>query len=427
MREASDLASRDPGLPGAGAEAPGPPAGQDAESLPAAWLDAEGLSPAVVCQVYDDCCLQMSPSAYWLYDQIRRGRTPGQIAVHARERFGAQLEPASVAAACEQLLRKVEAEIESARARRRRRYAFRIRLLPEAAVARIASRLEFLFRPAFAVAYAVLLCAAVLVQASSRAPFGFVGRAGSGTGFLLAYGIYLLALCAHEFGHASACSRYGMRPGDIGFAVYLVFPAVYCDVTRAWLLPRRQRVVVDIAGVLFETGAGALFAVAGGVFHMWFFTLAALLVLGNLIWILNPFGRFDLYWTLADALGVIDLRREGWRALGGVFRRTNLAKQEVKRWRKTVVLLYAVGSVFMLIWFGYYLVEIGIPISYHLPGILHAAAHQLAAAHIRSAWKEAFGPLLAITLFIAMIYRMAGPLVSRVRKFVRRAGEGGEV
>jgi hypothetical protein len=151
------------------------------------------------------------------------------------------------------------------------------------------------------------------------------------------------------------------------------------------------------------------------------------LVLGNLIWILNPFGRFDLYWTLADALGVIDLRREGWRALGGVFRRTNLAKQEVKRWRKTVVLLYAVGSVFMLIWFGYYLVEIGIPISYHLPGILHAAAHQLAAAHIRSAWKEAFGPLLAITLFIAMIYRMAGPLVSRVRKFVRRAGEGGEV
>jgi hypothetical protein len=29
----------------------------------------------------------------------------------------------------------------------------------------------------------------------------------------------------------------------------LIFPAIYCDVTRAWLLPRRQRLAVDIGGV----------------------------------------------------------------------------------------------------------------------------------------------------------------------------------
>jgi len=46
-------------------------------------------------------------------------------------------------------------------------------------------------------------------------------------------------------------------------AVYLVLPAIYCDVTRSWLLPRRQWVVVAVAGMLFEAAVGAIFSAVG--------------------------------------------------------------------------------------------------------------------------------------------------------------------
>jgi hypothetical protein len=45
--------------------------------------------------------------------------------------------------------------------------------------------------------------------------------------------------------------------------VYLILPAIYCDVPRSWLLPRRQWVVVDVAGMLFEAAVGAIFSAVG--------------------------------------------------------------------------------------------------------------------------------------------------------------------
>ena len=40
--------------------------------------------------------------------------------------------------------------------------------------------------------------------------------------------------------------------GNIGFALYFIYPAFYTDVTKVWRLPRLKRAVVDLGGIYFQ-------------------------------------------------------------------------------------------------------------------------------------------------------------------------------
>lgn len=68
-------------------------------------------------------------------------------------------------------------------------------------------------------------------------------------GYLL---IFLLVSMFHEIGHISASIRFNRRCGAIGLGFYLIFPVLYADVTNAWMLPRKERLIVNLAGVYFE-------------------------------------------------------------------------------------------------------------------------------------------------------------------------------
>jgi hypothetical protein len=390
--------------------------------MEAAWLDAEGDARAVVCQVGADCCLRMSPSAYWLYANLHDGRTPAEIAKLAELTFGSPVDAAELAKACAEIVARVDQETRLAVERRRRRYLFRVRLLPETAVSWLASRLDRVFCRAGLFGYVGLIAAAVVAQVISAAPRQ-LASVNAGGGLLAAYLIYLIALAAHEFGHATACSRYGVKPGSIGFAVYLAFPALYCDVTRAWLLSRRHRVVVDVSGVIFEIGGGAVFAVIGGFAHQVAFTLAAFFVLGNLVWALNPFGRFDMYWALADALGGTNLRTEGWRVLRGLLGREHAGHDEpaVRRWRRTVVAGYVLCGGLMISGFCYYALGIDASLVSRLPLLIHTIGGEMLNGRIDAAISTALEPLTMLTLLGVMLYR-AGAVV--VRAAMKRRGCG---
>lgn len=368
----------------------------------------------------------MSPSAFWLYRQLRDGRSPAEIAGLIASRFGQQPGEREVRAACAAVLARVDAAGQAARRAARRRYAFRVRILPEPAVGRIARRLEGAFSRAGAVAYAALLVAATVAAAASH-PVAGAAAHGAVAGFAVAYGLYLLALCAHELGHAAACSRYGLAPGDIGFALYIfVIPAVYCDVTRVWLLPRRQRVTVDLAGVLFETAVAAAYLVAGAITRAWPLNLAGVLVAGNLLWVLNPFGRFDAYWAISDALGVTSLGRDSLRALLATVRvRRRLAGRDpgLPRSVRAALAAYAVALALAVTWLAYFAAR-------SLPGLtaglwatagqaVRAAANGQAGAALSAAWHLAV-PLLVL----AVLYCYAGGLLVAGVRGVARRGRG---
>jgi len=116
-----------------------------------------------------------------------------------------------------------------------------------------------------------------------------------------------VGLFLHEFGHAAACAKFGARHGAIGFALYLIFPALYTDVTDSWRLSKTKRVIVDAGGtymsLIVATAACLLFLeYRSPIFAQFCFVYGFTIILN-----LNPFFRMDGYWVLSDALGVPNL------------------------------------------------------------------------------------------------------------------------
>ncbi|MGC4026048.1 MAG: HlyD family efflux transporter periplasmic adaptor subunit [Mesorhizobium sp.] len=125
----------------------------------------------------------------------------------------------------------------------------------------------------------------------------------------------------HELGHAYVAHRYGCRVPTMGFAMMVLMPLLYTDVSDAWRLKqRRQRLAIDSAGMLVE------FAVAAYALLVWSFLpdgplRSAVFVLAAVGWVLslvvntNPFMRFDGYYILADAVGIENLQPRAFRHL----------------------------------------------------------------------------------------------------------------
>jgi putative peptide zinc metalloprotease protein len=115
----------------------------------------------------------------------------------------------------------------------------------------------------------------------------------------------------HEFGHFTACCKFGITPKNIGFGLYIVFPVLFSDVTSIWLLDRKKRMIVNYAGIYFQLifvtivyGISLLTSSANNpiLLKTTYFTLI------GFISTLNPILRFDGYWLMSDALGVDNLR-----------------------------------------------------------------------------------------------------------------------
>lgn len=139
----------------------------------------------------------------------------------------------------------------------------------------------------------------------------------------------LLSSFFHELGHASACKYFGVRHGGIGFGLYLNFPVLYTDVTEVWKLNRKQRCVVNIAGIYFQ----CYWLI--GLLIIYIFTqndfIRYLILTMNFGFLLtlNPFFKFDGYWIASDILGVPNLRTHSLELLKYWY--NQLRKQPISR------------------------------------------------------------------------------------------------
>jgi putative peptide zinc metalloprotease protein len=159
-------------------------------------------------------------------------------------------------------------------------------------------------------------------------------------------GLVVAATVFHEFGHASACRYGGARPGVMGVGVYLVWPALYCDVTDAYRLDRAGRLRTDLGGVYFN---GIFALLAGGAYFatgeealLFAAFLQHVIVLQQLL----PLLRFDGYYVLSDLTGVPDILSR----IKPIFRslipcRREPRVDELKPWVRVVVTAYLVVLV----------------------------------------------------------------------------------
>jgi len=271
-------------------------------------LDTSERSQSFLLRGRNGARMRLSSAASYLLENGRAGRSGDELAAGLAELTGQSLTGAEV----EDIYQRLEARvrtIEERPAAAPSGFWLAVPVFPERYVGPVARGLAGLFQPGVAALLVALVAvAAAITLASGR-------MAAPGAGFLAAYGLFFLSLIAHELGHASACARYGGRPSAIGFGLYLAFPVLYSDVTAAWDLRRWQRVAVDLGGIYFQGLVGGAYLAAYLATGWGTLSLACLLIAFSCLLSLNPFFRFDGYWAIGDALGVVNLGRQRGRLL----------------------------------------------------------------------------------------------------------------
>lgn len=162
----------------------------------------------------------------------------------------------------------------------------------------------------------------------------------------------------HELGHASACKRFGIKQGGIGFGLYLNFPVLYTDVTEVWKLDRSRRCVVNIAGVYFQLMCIIPIIVCFMLTDSDVLRYMIIIMNFGFVMTLNPFFKFDGYWMASDILGVPNLRqrsKEIIRYYINKLRRRSIGEMPyMQRMKKKAKWGFAVYAIVVNLFMAYY-------------------------------------------------------------------------
>src|SRR5436190_13279513 len=184
---------------------------------------------------------------------------------------------------------------------------------------RLIGRIGFLFTPYFLVLSAAVILFAVGVATSNWDDVrGDVARLFQISSLPLAFLTVFLVITAHEFGHGLTCKHFGGEVHELGFLLIYLQPALYCNMSDAWLFPEKsKRLWVGFAGPYFElflwalaTLAWRLTDVETGINYLAFIvmTSSGLKTLLNF----NPLIKLDGYYLLSDWLEIPNLRKKGF-------------------------------------------------------------------------------------------------------------------
>lgn len=180
------------------------------------------------------------------------------------EKFGAALAPEALAAFVKTLDRNGLLETEqSERARRRPRRPringsllyLRIRLLdPDRLLNALVHRVRFFFTSQFLFLSASVMLTAIAISILNwEEIFRDAGDLYRLSTLPLLVATIFFVITAHEFAHGLTCKHFGGEVREMGFLLLYFQPALYCNVSDAWLFPEKsKRLWVGFAGPYFE-------------------------------------------------------------------------------------------------------------------------------------------------------------------------------
>jgi len=177
----------------------------------------------------------------------------------------------------------------------------------------------------------------------------------------------------HELGHAYCCKAFGGECHQIGVLIMVFAPAMYCDVSDAWLFRSRwHRMFVSAAGMYVELIIAMVAAVLWyfaqpGPLQMWLLNVVFVCGVSTLVINANPLLRYDGYYILSDWLNLPNLSSRATAALWGPVkdwffnRDTPLHAVEERRWTLRVyaalAIVYRVFVFAMIFWFFHQALE----------------------------------------------------------------------
>ncbi len=196
---------------------------------------------------------------------------------------------------------------------------------PDALLTWLEARLRLLFTPAVFWAWTGLVGAGLVTVAGSLRALALEADALiRWETILLLLPVLLVVTVLHEVGHGVTCKHFGGEVREMGFLLIYFQPAMYCDISDAWMLDRRARLWSVAAGTWVQLAVWGLSALAWRVtapetlLHA-----AALLVVlvagAGAVMNLIPFLKLDGYYFLSDWLEVPNLRARAFAHLRRFF------------------------------------------------------------------------------------------------------------
>ncbi|MGA8979934.1 MAG: hypothetical protein WB473_12560 [Pedococcus sp.] len=272
------------------------------------------VTPALVRRG-DGQTIQLTPLLYAVLEQVDGRRTTAEVAEAVGAAIGRQVSAEDVGTLCDVKLRTIGvlkkadgSDPELKRSNPLLALRFRYVVTDPKVTRRITAPFALLFAPvvvALLVAAFFAVCGWVLwhkgLASATHQAFDQPAL------LLTVFALTVVSAGFHEFGHAAAARYGGATPGAMGTGLYLVWPALFTDVTDSYRLGRAGRVRTDLGGLYFN----AIVAVV--MFGAWWATGwdAILLIIATqvlqMVRQLAPLVRFDGYHVLADVTGVPDL------------------------------------------------------------------------------------------------------------------------
>jgi putative peptide zinc metalloprotease protein len=253
----------------------------------------------------------------------------------------------------------------------------------------------------------------------------------------------LVSMVFHEMGHASACRYGGATPGEIGGGLYLMWPALYTNVTDAYRLGRAGRVRTDLGGIyfnaVFSVVLGAIYAITGYPPLILAVVTTTILMLEQLL----PFVRFDGYWIVSDLAGVPDLFPRFAAALHRIVRGPGAHGKHARRryrgnggpgiedlqpYSRRIIMLWAAATAVILpLELALTLLlsaTLFVAFSLGLVSHFEALQQEIAAGNIASAAVDVIQALLLVILMVGLAYALCFLSYRMCQYAVRRFGRG---
>ena len=258
---------------------------------------------------------------------------------------------------------------------------------------------------------------------------------------LVLLGLVLVSMVFHEIGHASACRYGGATPGEIGGGLYLMWPALYTNVTDAYRLDRGGRVRTDLGGIYFNAvfcvALGAIYQITGYAPLILAIVTTTVLMLEQLL----PFVRFDGYWIVSDMAGVPDLFPRLGAALHRLVRGPGSHGRHARKYRGDgpgIADLQPYSRRIIMLWAG--ITAVVLPLELALTLLLSATLfvsfwlglasrfaslqHNIAAGNLAGAAVDVIQALLLLILLVGLAYALCFLSYRICQYAVRRFGRG---
>ena len=297
---------------------------------------------------------------------------------------------------------------------------------PDRLLEKMVSRLRWIWTKEFVIVTLLLMSLALFFSMSRPAEVTSYALYTLREHYLAVFVAGILIGFSHEFAHGLTCKAFGGRVTEVGvLMIYYLLPALYCNVSGAYLIPKRsRRLWVIFAGIYWQMLVGALFLIGWFLIQPYTLTsdLAFIFFLGAVVDLAfngNPLIKLDGYYFLSQLLrlpNLMERSRAYWRGLlkrvflggmGGAARRGGGREQAIYAVFGLTSFAYTVGLRALIVFYvGSYLAD-----EFNVTGL--AAGSVLGGFYMRSPlWKLAsatrrgagrlFAKLLSLTKEVVM-------------------------